>query len=268
MQQIITFLLRNKHSLFFILLISIGFGLTIQSHSYHKSKFIHAANAITGGVYESASNFSEYLNLKDYNARLLEENAKLRAKISNTDLYSTEQYSIPTPYTLIPAKVIQNSVRSKKNILVINRGRKHGLAEDMGVITSNGIVGIIESVGNNYATVLSILHTQSKLNAQIKKNNHIGSLFWDGEKTNIVQLADVSKVANVKVNDTVVTGNYSTFPQGIGIGTISYARLNQSKNYYDINIQLFNDMGNVGYVYVIKNKAKEEINQLLNPENE
>ena len=49
MQQIVNFILRNKAFLFFLLLLCVSVGLTIQSHSYHKSKFINSANSITGG---------------------------------------------------------------------------------------------------------------------------------------------------------------------------------------------------------------------------
>jgi len=238
--------------------------LTIQSHSYHKSKFINTANDVTGGVYESANHFNEYLNLEEYNKRLLKENARLRKELSNITFNNSTSFPKDTPYELISAKLIDNNFRKKKNILVINRGSKHGVAPDMGVITTNGIIGIIESVGENYATVLSILHTQSRVNAQLKKTDHIGSLVWNGESIFQVQLEDITKVAPVKVNDTIVTGNYSTFPQGIGIGKVVKAQLDNSENLYNIDVELFNDMSNIGYVYIIKNKSTKEIDELIN----
>lgn len=264
MQQIIRFLLQNKHFLFFLLLLSLGLGLTIQSHLYHKSKFIHAANNVTGGMYESANQFNEYFNLKTYNERLLNENARLRKEISNFKINESRSYPTTESFDIIPAKLVENSFNKKKNILVINRGSNHGVAPDMGVITTNGIVGIIDKVGNNFATVISVLHTESRISAELKKTSQLGSLFWNGNEKNIVQLEDISTISSVKKGDTIVTGNYSTFPQGIGIGTIKQASLNQSKNYYDIDINLFNDMSSIGYVYVIKNNSKKEINQLTN----
>ena len=264
MQQLISFLLRHKGFLLFIFLLSISLALTVQSHSYHKSKFINATNNITGGIYNSSSNVTEFLNLKGYNQQLLKENARLRSKLSNYSFQTTQKFTKNTPYNLIPAKLIHNSFHKQKNILLINKGEKDGIRTDMGVITSNGIVGIIGDVGENYATVLSILHTQSKINAQLKKTNHIGTLTWNGKDISTVQLEDITKVTPIAVNDTIVTGNYSTFPQGIGIGTVVKADLDASKNYYNINIKLFNDMSNIGYVYVVKNKAKKEIDSLLN----
>ena len=268
MQQIIAFLLKNKSFFLFLLLLSISLILTIQSHNYHRSKFIHAANNVTGGVYERANNISEYFNLKTYNERLLEENAKLRKELSNYTIKETVNFPKTTPYELIPAKIIENSFSKKKNILVINRGSKQGVTPDMGVITMNGIVGIVDQVSNNYATVISILHLDSRINAKLKATNHMGSLFWNGENTNTVQLEDISKVAGTQINDTIVTGNYSVFPEGIPIGKVNKAILNQSKNYYEIDIALFNDMSNIGYVYVVKNNAIKELKALEQNNNE
>lgn len=264
MQQIISYLLKKKDLLLFLLFLGISLLLTIQSHTYHRSKFINAANDITGGVYEYTNHVNEFVHLDEYNERLLKENAKLRKELSNKLFHSAVGFPTETPYELIPAKLIQNSFDKKENILVINRGAKHGIASDMGVITTNGIIGVVENVGENYATVLSILHTESRINAQLKRSNHIGSLVWNGKSMFKIQLEDLTKVAPIQVNDTIVTGNYSIFPQGIDIGLVIKAELDQSENLYNVDIAAFNDMSNIGYVYVIKNKAKIEVEQLLN----
>jgi len=264
MQQVISYLLKKKNFLFFILLLVISLALTVQSHRYHKSKFINAANNITGGLYESVNHVNEFVNLDTYNERLLKENARLRKELSNYDFHSTSAIPKDMPYEFIPAKLIQNSFHKKNNILVINRGAKHGITVDMGVITTDGIVGIIENVGENFSTVLSVLHVQSKINVQLKKTNHIGSLVWDGESPFKVQLEDITKVASIVVNDTIVTGNYSIFPQGINVGKVVTSVLDHTENYFDVEVKLFNDMSNIGYVYVVKNTALKEVNQLLN----
>lgn len=264
MQQIITFLLQNKHRLFFLLLLFIGLILTINAHRYHKSKFIHAANYVTGGVYDWSNQFNEYFNLKEYNERLLHENARLRKELSNYKISNSQVYPEIEPYELIPATVIENSFTKKKNYLVINRGRKHGVKPDMGVITMDGVVGITINVNENYAIVLSALHTESRISAQLAKTRQLGSLRWNGNKTNIVQLEDINTVSKVSRGDTIVTGNYSIFPEGIQIGTIQKASVQATNNHYDIDVELSNDMTNIGYVYVVKNTSKNEIQELLN----
>ncbi len=263
MQQVILFLIRKKEFLFFMFLFAVSVGLTIQKHSYHKSKFVNATSAITGRVYEFKNEFSTYLNLANHNQKLQNENAQLRAQLSNININSVENYPEETPYEVIPARLIQQSYHKKENILLINRGAKHGVEPDMGVITTNGIVGVVASVGEEYATVLSVLHTASNINAQLKKTNHIGALTWNGDSPFQVQLEDFTKVTPVIKNDTIVTGDYSIFPQGIPIGAVTEAVLDYSQNFYKIQVQLFADMTNIGHVYVIKNTDKKLMTELI-----
>ena len=73
MQQIINFVLRNKTFLLFLLLFGVSLFFTIQSHSYHKSKFINSANYVTGGIYKKTNGIKQYFNLKEENTKRTEE---------------------------------------------------------------------------------------------------------------------------------------------------------------------------------------------------
>src|SRR5699024_4758049 len=121
----------------------------------------------------------------------------------------------------------------------------------------------------DYARVLSILNGNSSINVRLKKSNHYGTLVWDGKNPNLAQLTYVPKIAAIQKGDTVITGGKSfIFPEGIPVGIIQDFHLGSNESYYDIQIQLFNDMTNIGYVYVIENKNKEEFLQLKNPTDE
>ena len=78
-------------------------------------------------------------------------------------------------------------------------------------------------------------------------------------------MIDVSNFAPVKVGDTIVTGGQSAiFPKGIGIGIINSFETDISGDTYTIEVKLFNDMTNIGKVYIIENLDKEEITSLEN----
>lgn len=268
MQQIINFIIRNKTFLLFLLLLSLSFAFTIQTHSYHKSKFINSANFLTGGVYNSVNNISEYLNLKTQNALLTEENKRLRTLLYNTknihDSMQQDGTLINSPYHFTTANVIKNTYSAPTNILLLNKGTKDGIKEDFGVITTKGIVGIVDNTSKHFATIISILNTTSKISAQLKKTNHFGTLTWNGKSPYFSQLVDIPKIAPVKVGDTIITsGRSSIFPKGIPIGTIHDFKLDAAENYYEINIKLFNDMTNIEHVYIIENKDVPEITNLL-----
>ena len=78
MQQIISFLDKNKLFILFLLLEVLAVIFTIQSHSFHKSKFVNSANFLSGGIYSKINNFKEFLYLKKENERLNEENVYLK----------------------------------------------------------------------------------------------------------------------------------------------------------------------------------------------
>ena len=267
MQQILFFLIRNKNFLLTLFLFLISFALTIQSHSFHKNKFINSANFFSGGIYSIKNNITDYFNLIEENNILLEENARLRmhlgsfselSSINNID--STKSFS---KFQFETAKVINNSYSKSKNILTLDKGSQSGIAIDMGVISSNGLIGIIKNTSAKYATVQSILNINSQINAKLKNSNHFGSLIWNTKDPNIVQLIDIPRLAPIIVGDTIITGGKSTiFPEGVLVGTIYSSIINEDKNSYTINIKLFNDMTSLKHVYIINNKDTEEIKTL------
>jgi rod shape-determining protein MreC len=273
MQQIINFIIRNKNFLLFLLLFGISILFTIQSHSYHKSKFISSANFLTGGVYNSINNVSGYFNLKSQNQLLVEENKRLRSLLRNslikTDSTYVDSLSFGKFYRFYNANIIKNSYSLTDNFLTINRGKNDSVEQDFGVISSKGIIGIIDRTSANYATVLSILNTTSKISARLKNTNHFGTLRWDGKSPEFAQLVDIAKIAPVAVGDTIVTsGRSSIFPKGVPVGTIESFQLDDAENYYKLNVKLFNDMTNLEHVYIIENIDAPEINKLINGVNE
>lgn len=269
MQQLIYFFQKFKNFLFFLLLAFIALALTFNNLNFHKSKFINSANFVTGGLYSQASSISEYWNLKSENKQLAEENTKLKnlleqKNISYLSKDSTVLDSIKyhQKYTFTTAKIINNNYSKDFNFLTIDKGENQGINQEMAVVNSRGIIGITDNSSNGYARVQSILNKNSKINARLKNSNYFGSLGWDGVNYNIVQLSDIPRQAPLKIGDTIETGGKSTiFPEGILIGTIS--KINKGNTADNkVQVTLFNDMSNLGYVYVIKNLDKLEIKYL------
>ena len=273
MQQIFNFIFKNSHRLLFLLLLVVSLALTVQSHSYHRSKVISSANFLSGGVYERINNINEYLSLKGQNEELAIENARLKSLLFNakdtTKLPAIDTIKGVDKVNIIVSKVIHNSYNVYENYLTINSGSAAGIKPDMGVVNSAGIIGIVDKTSKNYATIISILNVKSQINAKIKKSNHFGSLIWDGKSTGFVQLIDVPRLASVRKGDTIVTGGQSRiFPENIGIGTIYKIYKDDKTHYYTLDVKLFNDMTNLGHVYIIKSKDREELINLEKKENE
>lgn len=241
----------------------ITFVFTFQSHSYHQSKFLNSANYISGSIYELSFNTTSYFDLRAENEILLKENENLRYQLYNKRTPTTSNLDSTASYSIITGQVVKNSFSNQRNYITINKGKADSVAQDMGVITDKGIVGIVEHTSNGFASVQSILNDKSKINAKVKNSNHFGSLVWDAKSYTTVQLRDIPRLAPLSIGDTILTGaSSSIFPEDIPIGTISKFNLDSSKSFYFIDVLLFNDMTNIKNVYIIKNLNREEIIQL------
>ncbi len=265
MQQIIYFIKKFRYFLLFIMLEILAIFFTIQHHSFHKSKFVNSANTISGSVYNQINSINEFFHLKTENQLLIEENTHLKNLLERKEIkYNEDSYTVIDTskyfqkYEYSVAKVINNNFTKRNNFLTINKGTKYGLVPDLGIINSNGIIGVIKNVSSNYATVLSILNNNSKINIRLKDSNHFGTLFWDGKDHNILQITDIPRQAIIKVGDTIFSGGKSAiFPEGINVGVIKDFKF-ENNQYMEINVTLFNDMSSLGYVQVVKNLQKKE----------
>lgn len=265
MRRIIYLIKKFRYFLLFIILEILAFIIIIQDHSYHQSKFVNSANFFTGGLYSKANSINEFFHLRIDNRLLSEENARLKNLLGRREntyaidsftVIDTSQYFQKYDYSV--AKIINNNYTKRNNFLTLNKGAKHGLTLDLGVVNSKGIIGVIKNVSANYATVLSILNSNSNINVRLKNSNHFGTLVWDGKDYNITQVIDIPRQAVFKAGDTIVTGGKSAiFPEGIEVGVVKDFKYAQNK-YQIINILLFNDMSAIGEVQIVKNLHKNE----------
>lgn len=270
MQQLFYFIRKFRFFLLFLLLEIIAITFTFQHHSFHNSKFINSANFLSGGIYNKVNSISEFFHLKSENKLLIEENIYLKNLLEKKNLNSNNafftkidsaQYFQKYEYSV--AKIINNNYSKSNNYLTINKGLKQGVISDLGVINGKGVIGVVKNISGNYATVLSILNQQSKINVRLKNSNHFGTLIWNGNDYNTTQIIDIPRQAILSVGDTIITGGKSAiFPEGILVGTVKDFTF-ENNQYQEINVLLFNDMSAIEYVQIVKNLHK---NELLNLE--
>lgn len=268
MRQIIFFFIKNKNFLLFALLFTISIALTIQSHSYHKGKFVSSSNFISGGLYNFKTSITDYFNLKKENVVLLEENTRLRKEIDQLrEVFQVSRKDSSEnnfQFEYVNASVINNNYSKTKNEITIKKQPKSLVKIDQGVITSKGVIGIINDVSKNYATVQSILNTKSEINAKLKKSGHFGSLKWNTKNPNLVQLEEIPRIAKIAIGDTIVTSGKSTiFPENILIGAVKDFTLTDQDSYL-VSVSLFNDMTSLKHVYIVTNKDAKVIKALEN----
>jgi len=269
MRSLFRFLLRNYFVMMFLALEAISFSLMVSLNNYQRVAFVNSSNDIVGTLYERFSHFDDYFSLSRTNARLAAENASLRKQLEFR-IRNQEKYPVNRPdtvdapaYYFASAKVISNSVNKQFNYITLNKGSRQGIKPDMGIISADGVVGVITNVSPNYSTGLSLLNKRLSIPAKINKNNYFGALVWDGEHSNTADLKEIPFHIIVNVGDTVVTSGYSSiFPEGIMIGTISKFDVESGTNFYNIKVDLSTNFRTLKYVEVVKNTKQDELKRI------
>lgn len=270
MRSLFRFLLRNYFLMMFLALEAISFVLIVSFNNYQRVTFFNSSNNFAGTVYEKFSSIDDYFSLSRTNARLAAENASLRKQLLFR-MSLQEQYPVNRPdtvdapaYIFTSAKVISNSVNKQFNYITLNKGSRHGIKPDMGIIDASGVVGVITNVSPNYSTGLSLLNRRLVgISAQITKNNYSGALVWDGEHYNTADLKEIPFNVMVNVGDTVVTSsNSGIFPEGIMIGTIKKVDVQSGTNFYNIKVELSTNFKTLKYVEVVQNTKRTELIKL------
>jgi len=266
MRNLILFLVRYNAFFLFVILEIISFSLIVNNGTdSQKTILFSSANNFTGYFMEKYNNMLQYWNLPDENEKLARENAQLKAQLRkdkfNHKVDSTMAFDsiYEQQYEYIPALVINNSVNLQNNYITLNRGNKHGIERNAGVISTDGIVGIVRNTSYRYSTVLSLLHREMKISGMIKRNNYYGSLVWKNNNPSNMTLEAIPKHADVQINDTIITSGYSSiFPKGLMIGIVDTSWIEAGSNFHTIDVRLSADLSKVRNVYVVKDYLKEE----------
>ncbi len=253
----------------FLLLETFCFYLVVQNNKFQRASFVNSSNQISASVLSTSENIQQYFYLKSENERLAKENAELHShdllsfsKIVNGE-YLVNDTVYKQKYTYTNAKVVNNSTNRRNNYLTLNKGSKQGITNTMGVITSDGVVGIVENVSENFCTVKSLLHSNTIINSKLKKDGSFGPLNWDGTDYEFATLNDIPTHVRLFKGDTVVTSQYTKFfPENILIGTVESYYRESTKPFYTVKVKLSTDFKKVSFVYIVDNKLRKEQEEL------
>lgn len=272
-RNLIIFLRRYFNFLLFILIEIFCVTLVLRNNSFQRSTFLNSANIISGKLYEKYNDIQYYFQLKATNDSLVAENARLRNLLpADFDRIDTAEKAFRDTGTgrkflYLYAKVVNSNVNTSNNYITIHRGRRQHVLPNMGVISSSGVAGIVRSVSDNYAVVMSILNKQTSISAKID-SGYTGTVVWQPLKdASHGILKDISKSAGVRIGDRVFTSGYSTlFPAGIPIGSVEKVSEDPASNFYTITIRFSTNFYNLQFVYVIDDLTVDEQNKLESTE--
>ncbi len=278
METLIKFLKQSGRFLLFFVIELLALVVVFNSNAYQRSVFGRFSTAVAARTYAITTATTEYFSLKLFNQQLAEENAALKAELEATqhalnaaqrEQDSTINYSfvdsLPhqgiTQY--ITAKVVYNTINQRHNFIIINKGAKDGVAPDMGVVNTQGVVGVVQSVTQNHAVVISALN-ELKISGKFLRNNFLTTVFWKGTSPIYGNLENIPRHMAPQVGDTITTSGFSAiFPEDVPIGIVKKVSQNATTAEYDAQIEWCTNFGTLNYVHVVNNANRDEILQLV-----
>jgi len=247
----------------------IALGSYFSYMTFPRTKFFNTSNRVTGTLLSWERDVSKYFYLDEANRELMDENALLAKKVPKNFISVDPKTSIirdtinELSFVRIPATVINSSFSRKNNYFTINAGSKKGIKKKMGVISPEGVVGIVYDVSSHFAVVQSILTTTVNLSAYVEGSNAHGLIKYLEDDPRRVSLTGLSNDIKISKGAIVLArGSAGYFPHGEEIGVVENLEPIEGKPMWNITVRLSQDMRKLRYVYVIKNIFQEELDQL------
>lgn len=274
MKILLSYLGNLKEYIIFSALIIASLLLIFQNDNI-QVRFIRviAVNVI-GTIQDGYSFIPNIFELERENKSLRESNIELskelsllkESKLENLRLNSMLEFRQRTNYRVATGKIIGKTLIQTRNNITLNIGEKDSVKIGMPVITDRGLVGKIVAVSANYSIAQILLNKDLKISVKVQRSRVDGILAWDGEGK--VRMKNVSKSADVKTGDIIITSEYSnTFPAGIPIGYVTTDNTldNLFKN---IEVETFVNFETVEEVFVLKSLSDDERRDLEKKFNE
>jgi rod shape-determining protein MreC len=252
----------------FILLEIASLHVISRNAQLQQTWMARAAQGFKGKVWGGTEAVRSYFSLSKANRELARENFLLlqelslaREQLRAAGLDTLDPGVREPGFSYLNAEVVKISRNKQHNYLVINRGYEDGVQEKSGIITREGVVGIVEAVSAHHSFAFSFQNNDISISARLGEEGGSGLLVWDGIHSNGATLKEIPLQFHYSPGDTVYTSGHSLFfPPDIPLGVTGTSRVvNGSTN--EIAVTLFQDFSAVRYVTVVHNNSFDEIEE-------
>lgn len=273
MRKLLEFIRSVYVVVLFVVLEAIAVGYYAHSTYYTQARLLARSNQVIGGVHGVFAGVRHYFSLGRENRALLAQVAGLREKLAVYEEAATaerlDSYIADlgiSKYRVQTASVVSNTVNRAQNLIVLDRGRDDGVAEEMAVLASDGsMAGYVVDCTDRYAVAMSVLNTSFRASGKLADTDYFGSIYWDGLDQNTVVMGELSKYADPQPGQEIVTTGFSQyFPADVVIGWVESAELNETRTAYTVQVRLAAEMSRLTDVILIENRDLQEIRDLEN----
>ena len=169
--------------------------------------------ALTEVREENLSLHEELSRLKNENIQLLESKAALDR------MEALLEFKEQSSHQIIAARVVGRDPTNWNRMVVIDKGERDGVAVDMGVSVSAGVVGRVIKTTPEFSRVLLLTDRNSAIAVFIQRTRDEGLV--EGTEKGLARIKYLSMLSELNKGDLVLTsGLAGSFPKGLLIGRI------------------------------------------------
>jgi len=187
----------------------------------------------------------------------LQVNRYREADLANQRLRALLNFkkSIATP--LLPAELVAFDPSGWFQTILIDKGSSDGVAQDMAVVSAEGLMGRVIGVSSHHAKVLLILDANSAVDALIQRSRVRGVLVGLGR--DLCLLKYVQRNEDVQVGDQVISsGMGGVFPKGLLVGTVQEVVRGSSGLFQRVEVEPAANFSRLEEVMVVIQPPPEE----------
>ena len=158
----------------------------------------------------------------------------------------------------VVAEITGKSSRYGDFVFLVNKGSLDGLREDLGVICSEGVVGVLWQVTPFSSKILTLRNQAAVVACMTNESSYLDAYsVGDGEAMG--RLENVPNFEAVKIGEQVLTsGMDSLFPKGIPVGTVSRCK-KSSQMFQEVDLYYKVNFSNLEEVIILIPRAKEGV---------
>ena len=243
----------------FILLEVAALAMLRSSSTMQDIAINRASLRTSAALWGAGERFRYHFRAEKLNEQLAERNAELELALRE---YQLQEAKLRDNYSFISATIVKMSRNGAHNFIILNKGSKDGVTPQCGIITGEGVVGVVSAVGKHYSYGLTLMNPNLSISSRVGDSGVTAPLVWDGLSSNGAKLSDIAPHLSIEPGDTVRTSGFSTiFPAGIPIGTTGKTS-HVDGSTIQVDVTLFQDFSNIHYVTIVRNLDRSEIEEL------
>jgi len=182
---------------------------------------------VAGAIHAVWNGYAALRGVREENARLARENIDLRVQLQQAranaagadEMRALLDMRPHLPWKTTGAEVVAGSLSPDFRAITIDKGLADGVARDMPVINSDGVLGRVAQPVRDTSTVQLLIDRSAAAAVRTERARAEGIALGNGDGT--LRLEYLSATADVAEGDSVVTAGIDGFyPPGLGVGRV------------------------------------------------